>query len=147
MKKPILAAFMVILSFTGYTQKIRFTDTSNYWGSQGIESSSIAYQGIYQYRLCCTNIFNGLTYYDLHGVLDHWPLDFYVREDTAAGLVYMWNFQDSVEQVLYNYNLHPGDTIHFEYANPPFIDSVLSVDSMLINGVYHKVFSLYELKQ
>ncbi len=66
----------------------------------------------------------------------------WIREDTSAGIVfYRAPMSDTLEHILYNYNLNVGDTIKINVVNmaDTFItDSVESVDSILIDGVFHK---------
>ena len=145
MKKLLFLSLIVWFSIFASAQKIHFTDSYNSWLTQGVYATAYNVRssndtGIY--------VINGISYirqffgyYETgFGFFNH----YFFREDTVAGKVYYFSWQDSLEHVLYNYNLHAGDTISFDYVNPPYIDSVISVDSTLINGVYHKVFSLYE---
>jgi hypothetical protein len=62
-----------------------------------------------------------------------------VREDTTAGMVYYRYpaFGDTAERILYNYNLNIGDTLQYSAS---IADSVIAIDSVLMNGVYHKTF-------
>ncbi len=63
-----------------------------------------------------------------------------VRQDVAAKMVYIIPPYDSVEQILYDFNLNVGDTV-FGYLermisfNP---DTVVSIDSVLIGNDYRK---------
>ncbi len=70
--------------------------------------------------------------------------DILIREDTLSRKVYyIFSQDDTVERILYDYNLNVGDTIQYKLMSGGFlVDSVVSVDSTLINGIYHKVFTL-----
>ena len=71
--------------------------------------------------------------------------DFSIREDTVNGIVY---FLDVFNQkILYNFNLHLGDTFHtyFHSLSFPVIDSVISIDSVLIGDYYYKKITVKEL--
>ena len=83
----------------------------------------------------CTSIYGGvcpITFGAVESCL--------VREDTLAGVVYYridGLSVDTLEHVLYNYNLRVGDSIIYQ----TLIDTVESIDSTIVNGVYHKIFN------
>ncbi len=85
-------------------------------------------------------VINGNTYRRLEGGFPYTSSipDFFVREDTTSKKVYyrmpLWG--DTAEHVLYDYNLNVGDTIRFS----GWSDSLVAMDSIPINGVYHKWF-------
>ena len=68
--------------------------------------------------------------------------NYLIREDTMKGIVYYINPVDTTEDTLYNYNLGIGDTIVYRGAYAIYIDTVVTVDSILINGLYHKIYKL-----
>lgn len=131
-----LLAICLLLSLNGYSQKIRFTDTTNIWAidQTNPDGASIPYHAHYG-----RDTVIGLTaYHTLHdGVVPA-----YIREDTVTNLVYAYNIYDSVDYVFYDYNLHVGDTFTQHLYSFTVKDSVVQVDSTLINGIYHKVFTL-----
>jgi hypothetical protein len=72
-----------------------------------------------------------------------------VREDTVAGKVFVryipgayGGSNDTVEQVLYDYNLRIGDTTFHSVDGVTYFHVVSSLDSILIQGVYHKIWRL-----
>ncbi|WP_161499336.1 T9SS type A sorting domain-containing protein [Flavipsychrobacter stenotrophus] len=69
---------------------------------------------------------------------------YYIREDTTTGIVYCISNPtvDTSENILYNYNLSLGDTIHYSNPLAARADSVVLFDSTKINGVYHKVWGI-----
>lgn len=68
----------------------------------------------------------------------------WMREDNKN--VYAFWASDTVEQLLYNFNLAVGDTVPL--AGIPFLGSVVTqIDSILINNTYRKRYFLYKLEQ
>ncbi len=49
---------------------------------------------------------------------------------------------DTIEHLLYNYNMNIGDSITYIQFGSSYTDTVAAVDSTIINGVYHKVFTM-----
>jgi hypothetical protein len=136
-------------SLSSSAQKLHFTN--NTWSTTMIDgtmgSCPIDNYGVYS--ITGDTLIGGKDYKIISGGACPHHYTGYVREDTFAGMVYI-NINDT-ERILYNYNLHLGDTIHFAAFDshlPLYIhytDSVIKVDSTMINGVYHKIFSLVEI--
>jgi hypothetical protein len=137
MTKGLLFSLLLGFSYVSFSQKIRFTDSTNKWSiattkKWWTEFGSDSYLG--------DSIINGTKYrVSSYG---------YVREDTGVEKVFVKNFlsKDTNEIVLYNYNLVVGDTLRYNYVNDTFAYFISKVDSILINSVIHKVWRavLYE---
>ncbi len=150
--KYIYLIFLAFLSLNGSAQKIRFTDHTNAW--QTIASSADCENITYYYGYTSDTIFNGKTYSELEGgsfppyncdmsVIPPFIQPIYVREDTVSHIVYYLDqFLDTPEYTLYNYNLNLGDTILYHQLGRTITDSVVGVDSTIINGVFHKIIIL-----
>jgi hypothetical protein len=135
MKKIFLIVFTVFTSFIASAQKIHFTDTSNVW-----------YQFFDQYNDGNPPIFTYTTYHFVNDTIIH-SIDYKifsfgaVREDTLSKKVYLRDVLGDSDVLLMDYNLGIGDTfttnydtlfhIYYKYV-------VTSIDSTLINGVWHK---------
>jgi type IX secretion system substrate protein len=154
--KTFLFSLFVITTLSASAQKIRFTDPGNRWttmGAAGTDGCPFQH-GLY---FGPDSIIEGHTYRtfsDDFMIVTNFPsyygctgaggvamgAKFWVREDTLAGIVYYRSdflSADTDEHVLYNYNLNVGDSISYNGKT----DSVISIDSTIINGVYHKIFN------
>ncbi|MBK6396705.1 MAG: T9SS type A sorting domain-containing protein [Bacteroidetes bacterium] len=68
-----------------------------------------------------------------------------IREDVALKMVYIIPPDDSVEQVLYDFNLEVGDTVHGYLGSwlfPNNLDTVTAIDSILVGNSYRKRWSI-----
>lgn len=149
MKNFLLLLLLCSLSICTNAQKIRFTDSSNVW--QIADNPTLYYGGD-------TTI--GDKYYRQMYQIVHFPsgdtlhqqTHALIREDTLLGRVYIrnkWTEVDTFDHLLYRYDLNIGDTIQFDgYNDGPgyiyYVDSVIAIDSILINGFYHKVVTLQD---
>ncbi len=80
------------------------------------------------------------TSYYAWGSSDH---HYWIREDTTVNIVYYREPEmDTLEHRLYDYNLQLGDTIQFTNGAYVSYDSVAGLDSVLLRGVYHKIFTM-----
>jgi hypothetical protein len=128
-----------------HSQKIRFTDTTNHWIPghtyfSGTTFSDHQFSG-------STNV-NGLNYLILNGQLGY---NYLVREDTVERKVYYREYQssqpipDSNEYIGYDYNWQVGDTVTRWIAKwtgkVPAKYVVATIDSVVVNNIYHKVWS------
>ena len=157
MKYIVLILLITVLNAqVSYCQKIHFCDTTNQWITFGHDTiyggEAISFFKIRPWSGSYWPLYGGLAwnyYYDLD---DSFSLsghlstqDYTVREDTDLGIVYIYSLD--TEYILYNYNLHFGDTVHQHYFEG--VDScvyqVVQLDSVVINGVYHKKFTMHEL--
>lgn len=142
-----------------FAQKIRFTDTSNrwqssWWVSQGANNGvGDNYNFIYQDTIITIA---GKNYQLLTADT---TIKLLVREDTIAGKVFVkaignkifyCDVTDTNEFVYYDYNLQVGDTLNmplvYIVSMPPSnLQSkhvVQSIDSVAINGVWHKKLNM-----
>jgi len=137
MKKTLVLFVLILVSFTSFGQKIRFSDSTNVWhyylwGNATIPPISWPYIDFYS----GDTIIQGKTYRKLRHEVD---VDYaYIREDSIVQKVYaIWTMapgSDTTEQLLYDYNLAIGDT--FNTNNIKYIVAVK--DSVLINYLsYH----------
>ncbi len=176
MYKPIFALCLLLCSFAAFSQKIHITDSGNVWKYSGFDPdgnpwgvvagyggdtviNSLSYKKIVTsyYNPCtclitqpgqsacsCTPGQNGIS-------------TGFIREDTAAGKVYCYSpapysGYDTMEHVLYDYNLQPGDILNplaYNTSIPatPFFDSVAKVDSFLYLANYYRVITLFSRSQ
>ena len=152
--KPIIFLIFVMSAFTASAQKIRFTDSGNQWSSFAFQADSPPFHNAFSYYP--DTIVSGITYRHMHrssgylycsgaagvcpGFSGGGSYDCLIREDTTAGIVYYrtTTTTDTVEHILYNYNLHVGDLLSMH----GFTDSVVSMDSIVIDGVFHKLFNM-----
>lgn len=120
-------------------QKIRFTDTTNVWRVRHYSWENLPNTQIKGYASGIYKI-DSLEYLSLSKTL--------IREDTIEGKVYCKNYGgspnlDTTEQVLYNYHWMPGDTIVMTYyLNDTNRHYVAKLDSVVIGGVYHKIWDI-----
>jgi len=144
MKLSHFTLFTIVLIscfVNSHAQKIRFTDSTNYWRTLS-RSPEFPPTKYHDYSISGSYILYGRKYSCL--TENYGGSCTYVRDDTATGMVYyLDNTTGSKEYVLYNYNLNEGDTIR--YIRPyglPNTDSVVNIDTVIINGVEHKSFDL-----
>ena len=151
--KKLLSLSLLLLSLHTFAQKIRFTNSTNQWTTLSFTADAHPMEHVYHYTT--DSVIGGVVYKNI--ALDR----FYyscpgsgpcttssdggkgglVREDTLTGFVYYF---DTSEHLLYNYNMHVGDSISYRSIFSPvfYTDTVASIDSTLINGVYHKIFNM-----
>lgn len=152
MKKLILTPLFLLLCLMGYAQKIHFTDTSNVWTMPySTRSNSYYYSGdtvlTLPHRAPQTYHIikaNSAVYTTTESYL---PC--YIREDTVAKKVYVvlhvdgFHPVDTIERLLYNFNLNLNDTANLKNAwNEPYIITAIGIDSTLIRGSWHKVWHI-----
>ncbi len=147
--KNILFFILVLVSARVGAQKINFTDPTNEWlvRTETVTPGSPQRYGVHYHRFYIngdTNI-NSNTYYELRSYNGDWKTDrheAYVRYDSAANSMYL--AAQPTDILLYNFNLSVGDTVFCPwsstYANMNY--TVISIDPILLNNVYHKKFSL-----
>ncbi len=137
MKKAILLLFYCLLFavHSSYAQKIRFTDTSNMWGVYWVNAASFS-SGIDNISAAGSIVKNSYVYTDFKA--------YYVREDTLQNVVFILKAKDSIERILYDYNLKLGDTFTMINGNTTidtFFHLVTKVDSVLLNADRKKVWT------
>ena len=133
----LIPLLLLFISATTYGQKIRFTDTVNSWGIQGYSGwpDKVTY-GYYSIQFDSLVTKNGVTYTRIaqYGLC---------REDTSQNKVYILPANDTVEKVLYDYNLQVGDTFAYQFwgiGSKNEKGVVVYIDSVLVAGYYHKIW-------
>jgi hypothetical protein len=63
-----------------------------------------------------------------------------IRQDTTLRTVYITTVNTTQEELLYDFNLHLGDTIPTCYVPLLGGNIITKIDSVLLEGVYHKRF-------
>jgi hypothetical protein len=131
-------------------QKIWFSDTANSWKTVGASAMGCEWQRIATYG--ADTIISGLHYRKINysltivtsssGCTADLGKNFYIREDSNNNLVFYRTLApSSQEELLYNYNLNLGDTIQYKIsAGVTVADSVVGIDTVLINGMARRVF-------
>ncbi len=156
--KYIVLIIMLLSTISGKAQKIHFSDKTNHWmytmGTfEGCEGR--IYRGYGR-----DSILNGVNYQTLVDTLVPYVvwgtmtggcfgaqyINLFIREDILAGKVYCRNPRsDTVERLLFDYNLHIGDSMS-NYGDMSttyrYHDTVYAIDSTLIGTTYHKIFYL-----
>ncbi len=157
--KPILTVLLLFITLSAGAQKIRFSDSTNQWTTLSVNGDGCYFQTSFRYGadtiihgITYRKLFgNGSQYFGYHDVcycgLPEFGSQYYygIREDTIAGLVYYIvsspGVPDTLEHLLYNYNLNVGDSINYAFGGGSHTDTVVSMDSTPINGIYHKIFN------
>ena len=152
MRIVLVLIITLIVSKTN-AQKIYFSDTSNKWkysnpGAAGIMPCNCFSQMGYSGQITI----NGNNYSILTGGNGQSFRTTFIREDTVLKKVFVrfdttsMNIRkpDTFEHVLYDYNLQVGDTFRFSPDNgvTKFVHRVSAIDSVMIAGVSHKVWTL-----
>jgi hypothetical protein len=144
---------MVFLVFgQARAQKIHFSDSTNSWVFARYSDCAPPYLPmIYTtFYYGGDTVINSLTYHRLK----HFGVIGFIREDTMLGKVFIknpstyGNLTDTLEHILFDYNLSIGDTLNFDYENitSTYVRAILTdIDSTLINGIYHKVQTFHQL--
>ncbi len=139
MKKLLFAILVSIFcSPLALAQKIYFTDTSNTWSIiHDSLSGGVLVHHYHDYHYIKDSVSHAITYkwYDFDGT-DGVGGGSLVREDTVLKKVYLRYEPGDTEIVLFDYNLHLGDT--FITARNYFVDDTMTT---MINGVPHKAWS------
>ncbi len=156
--KHIPTILLLVFAINTNAQKIRFTDSTNHWTTLSLRGGDLcSFQNTFSYGADTT--VSGISYrymressslfipgscmgsgFCMGGGAD--SFNYLVREDTTSGIVYYINPFDTLEHLLFNYNLNVGDSITYLFPSNSFTDSVASIDSTLINGIYHKIFNM-----
>ncbi len=140
MKKIILISLLVIFGISSFGQKIRFTDSTNRWrerdfqrGGGGASTTDVTNPVFYS----SDTIINSKRYMNL---VDGAPVNF-IREDSLAKKVYIRALYDTVDYLLYDYNLTIGDTLTNNVLGYGTLSSwVIGIDSTRINGIWYKIW-------
>ncbi len=155
--KRFLILFLLVANVPAFAQKIHFSDKTNHWvysfsGYDLCEGKKFVRYGI-------DTMMFGRAYQPM---VDSYYTDphtiasgcipkgakgdgLFIREDTTAGFVYgIWPEHDTVEKVLFNYNLRVGDSVHNlnDSSWSKYVDSVYYIDSTPIGAYFYKTFFL-----
>ncbi|WP_157976835.1 T9SS type A sorting domain-containing protein [Taibaiella helva] len=149
---PLL--YLLLLQYTAQAQKIYFSDTTNKWRTSftaapdGPPGTTI----VHDYRFEDTSaVLDGHTYQLLDYENGVW-----VRDDTQARKVYIKPLtglqptrllpSDTAPFLYLDYNMGEGDTLAMPYVamagDSLSYHVVQAVDSVLINGVYHRTLQM-----
>ena len=148
MKLLVLVILSILVTQNSLSQKIRFTDSTNAWGVYSTywtqaPNFSTTY---YEYRYSGTTTYGGVEYHILPDVV--YGVTYLVREDTLANKVYYrlltsgQPVTNTNEYVAYDYNLVVGDTFLVRSPQGTIPCTVVLLDSVLIQNVYHKYWQI-----
>jgi len=136
MKRTLFIALLFLLSFPSFGQKIHFSDSTNVWHCM-YDGGDPYYSGVSVYNYIGDTIIHDTAYKILNS-------NIYIREDTLLRKVFVIGnspYQiavDTTEQILYDYTLQIGDTFKTTYVS----HIVANMDSVVINGIWHKTWYL-----
>lgn len=137
MKSILISVFILVLAQVAIAQKIRFTDPTNEWTISHTNRSQSTHNfetSTRTFKYNGTTIRNGYRYSRFEdGSL--------VREDTTLNIVYIIHRNDSVERILYDYNVQEGDTISYDFSGFPIW--VEHMDTVMLNGYPHKMYRVH----
>ena len=139
--RTTLSILLIVFFATASAQKIRFTDPRNHWVTTGQRGMPTIYFGNH-FSYGSDSVMFSNTYKPIieSGGGPTLSYRYWIREDTIANKVfYREPNKDTLEHILYDYNLHISDSI--SYSNNT-VDTVQSIDSILIGGIFHKVFTM-----
>ena len=144
MKKILLIVFSVFLSIVASAQKIHFTDNSNHWFIYHTGDGTLFSSWYYSTLFAGDTVINSNLYKRIpsqgtgFASCNGCTVSF-IREDTILNKVFV--LINDTEQVLMDYNLNVGDTVlHTNSLHNTTKYTVSSIDSTIINSIYHKVW-------
>ncbi len=126
MKRAILILLLALANLSSFGQEIRFTDSTNTWKVFSYSCVGDHGASYYVHSYLSDTIYRGTTYKRLPPA--------FIREDVMAKKIFTIYPTDTVEQLLYDFNLNIGDTFKCAVAT----HYVSSIDSVLINSYWHK---------
>lgn len=138
MKHVFLSAAIILLCLSSLAQKVQFTNPTNVWSFRDTTTGccipiGLEYKNAY-YDSTGSVTYNGHNYQSLVTIV----ASFLVRED--SGKVYVIGTPDSIEHVLYDFNVGLGDTMRAIYPTDTLIAWVSQLDSTLFGGQWYKVW-------
>lgn len=151
--KSISFLILILLPIVTLGQKVHFTDSTNTWKIWHINNGPptvgdyawFGYNGdttinsvVYKKMSC--------PYWYASYNINTFPAESYafIREDSTINKVFI--LENDTEQILMDYNLIVGDSIiHKNYHDDIYVDTVTSIDSIIINSVYHKIWHFYPI--
>jgi hypothetical protein len=155
MSKMYLSAVFVLLTYTGFGQKIHFTDSTNTWkiSASGKDDFGYPFSASYHYYYSGDTTISGVHYKRLAGysiLLNGYnsyprPDIYFVREDTVAGKVWCRTSghgpaPDTSEKLIYDDSWALNDTVFSEPGQATYY--INDIDSTQINGAWHRVFGI-----
>lgn len=168
MKKLFLIVLLIVVLSNAHGQATvyhPFPDDSATWVTDNYSNICMGYCGSNYYRMKGDTIINGISYNKLY----HRYGQFYyispppntvvgasfsacayagaIREDVLSKKIYFIDSTLTTDTLLYDFNIAVGDTLPdwFSKGTPPYPLVVSSVDSVLVNGSYHKRFNFQNL--
>jgi hypothetical protein len=148
MRSLVFTLIILAINYTTvFSQKVKFNDTANLWSvsNLGLSPSDPFYNEIKLYRVLKDSFLNGNIYQQFSFGL--------VREDSQTHQIFVKfnsNFLagvlDTIEKVLYDYTLQIGDSVEYQYAYDTFKHKVVNIDSVQINGIFHRVWHLEDMR-
>lgn len=135
----LIPLLLLFISASSFGQKIFFTDSVNSWKIEHSRGWPLLYS--YEQRYFDGFVIkNGNRYTKIKNLG-------LCREDTVQHKVYMIYPNDTVERLLYDYNMQVGDTLAYHFYgmahNPSGV--VVQKDSILIAGNYYQKWELRNL--
>ncbi len=135
--------FFIVFSSAVFGQKIRFTDTLNRWTYIHASDPAPPYAPFFNqfWKYKGDTVVNAVVYRKLSCTGWAPPGLSLIREDIPNGKVYgkYVVYNDTNERLLFDYNLGLGDTMVTKVLNHRFFAVITSVDSVLMNNIWHKV--------
>jgi len=145
--KKYLAVLFVLLVGQSFAQKIRFTDSGNRWITHyRVGSDPTPYSGGNFFRIGNDTSILGHTYKMLiDSNIGMWGMTsvnaaLFLSEDTINNKIFYWSSIDSNNHLLYDFNLGLGDSL--VYTPGYNVDSVIAIDSIDIDGLFYKIFTM-----
>lgn len=159
MKKSILIVFIISLSLNGNSQFHIYhpLPSENAVWRESFGGSYTSSCSDYQLIIIGDTLFDGFTYHKIQksGVeyyvdqsgwctwIIAYHFDYYLgafRNDSVNKMVYF--LENSIDTLLYNFNLNVGDTLPITYTNSYSDNYVETIDSILIGNNFHKRYGI-----
>jgi hypothetical protein len=126
----ILSVIIMLLQTHAQAQRLRFIDTSNVW----IVCNKMHPDQVAAYGIKKDSVINGKQYH--YAEFNH----AWMREDTIGPKYYYFDFFSGAEALFVDFSLQESDSMSPFFAQQKV--KIPKVDSILINGLYHKVISI-----
>jgi hypothetical protein len=117
-----------------------YTNGSRYYFKGDTVIAGKLYDAIYEYSIWHVNPGPYCPPYAIDTSVTYQLWGIFMREDTMARKVYVYNNGINSDDLLYDFNLQPGDTLKSQYSYMPIIVKVS--DTTLLTGDTMKVFYL-----
>ncbi len=164
MKQIILFTFLSLATITNAQTTIYhpFPDSNAHWNFY-IEYFCFPMQNNvidhYSIEIGDDTLIGGSTYHILqapylqsgsNGICPYFPIGYKgaIRQDTTVRAVYIVPPGDSIEQILYDFNLQVGDTVRgYLQRGLSVNETVVSIDSIIVGGNYRKRWHINPMYQ